>query len=120
MLKSEYVSTVRRKPRRGLTATGERVLLVQTAVAEVTGVALAQLASEKRGNLRAAFARQMAMYLCHLVFDLNARRLSDAFGRDRATVRHALRRVEDLRENREFDRTLRWLEEMLRRSGRPA
>jgi chromosomal replication initiation ATPase DnaA len=120
MLKLEQVSLASRAPVRRITAAGEQVLLVQMAVAEVTGVGLAEIGSDKRGGPNTAFARQMAMYLCHLVFEMSARRVGDAFGRDRATVRHALNRIEELRENRELDRTLNWLEAMLRRAGRNA
>lgn len=118
MLKLEHPA--RRPPERRVFRVGEDVLLVQMAVAEVTGVGLTDLASGKRGGAQAAFARQTAMYLCHLVFRMSARRVAEAFGRDRTTVRHALHRIEELREDRELDRVLNWLEAMLRRAGRPS
>jgi chromosomal replication initiation ATPase DnaA len=118
MLKLEGVSTAARTPVRRVSATCEQVLLVQMAVAEATGVGLAEIGSDKRGDPRTAFARQMAMYLCHLVFEMSAYKLADAFGRDRTTVRHALHRIEELREDRDLDRMLSWLETMLRRAGR--
>jgi chromosomal replication initiation ATPase DnaA len=98
-------------------AASQRVLLVQMAVAEVTGVELARLCGAKRGDPRVALARQMAMYLCHLVFAMSLSQVGQAFGRDRTTASHAFQRVEDLREDREFDRTLAWLESSLRKIG---
>jgi len=98
-------------------AAGQRALLVQIAVAEVTGVELARICGAKRGDRRSALARQTAMYLCHLVFRMNRAQVGQAFGRDRKTVCHALQRIEELREDFEFDRTLAWLESGLRRAG---
>jgi len=102
---------------RPVSADGRRALLVQVAVAELTGVELVRICTDKRGHPRAATARQMAMYLCHLVFDMNASSVGRLFGRDRRTVRYALQRIEDLREDPELDRTLAWLEASLRRTG---
>jgi len=110
----------RRAPDRPVLRAGEEVLLVQMAVAGVTGVGLTDLVSGKRGGAQAAFARQAAMYLCHLVFRMNVRRVAAAFGRDRTTVRHAFRRIEDLREDHELDRALSLIEAMLRHGGRPS
>ena len=96
---------------------GPRALVVQMAVAEVTGVELARICGATRGDRKAALARQMAMYLCHLVFRMNRAEVGHAFGRDRKTVCHALQRIEELREDFEFDRSLGWLESSLRRVG---
>jgi len=96
---------------------GTQALLVQMAVAEVTGVALTELCANRRGDPRTAFARQMAMYLCHLSFAMSLTQIGQSFGRDRTTVSHAIHRIEDLREDRELDRILYWLEARLRRSG---
>lgn len=96
---------------------GQRALLAQMTVAEVTGVALMEICADKRGGSRAAFARQTAMYLCHLVFAMNCADIARAFGRDRTTIRHAVRRIEEAREHPDFDRSLQWLEATLRRAG---
>jgi chromosomal replication initiation ATPase DnaA len=98
-------------------AAGQRALLVQMAVAETTGVEITQISSAKRGDSRSALARQMAMYLCHMVFEMNSTQVGQAFGRDRKTVCHALLRIEELREDHEFDRALSWLESSLRKIG---
>ena len=55
-----------------ISRAGQQALLAQMAVAEVMGVRLTALCSEVRGDAKVAFARQTAMYLCHLVFALRA------------------------------------------------
>ena len=96
---------------------GQRALLAQMTVAEVTGITLLDLRNVKRGGAQAAFARQTAMYLCHLVFEMNCSAIARAFGRDRTTIRYAVRRIEEAREHPEFDRSLQWLEATLRRGA---
>jgi chromosomal replication initiation ATPase DnaA len=96
----------------------EQTWLVQAAVAHVTGVALKDLCAATRSRPRAAFARQLAMYLSHVVFRLSLTEVAIAFGRDPSTAAHAFRRIEEMREDPEFDRTLNWLEAMLRRTAK--
>ncbi|MBV8849349.1 MAG: chromosomal replication initiator DnaA [Methylobacteriaceae bacterium] len=67
-----------------------------------------------RGQQRVARARQIAIYLAHVGFGLNYTHLSEAFGRDRTTVRHACFRIEDARDRLSFDRALDYLESALR------
>jgi chromosomal replication initiation ATPase DnaA len=100
-----------------ISVAGQQALLVQMAVAEVTGIALNALCAQGRGDARTALARQMAMYLCHLAFEMSLTRIAQSFGRDRTTVSHAIHRIEDLREDDGLDRILIWLEAMLRRAG---
>jgi len=94
-----------------------QVLLVQMAVAELTGVGLTEICGTDRGSPGTAVARQLAMYLCHLVLSMSRNEVGRAFGRDRTTVSHAIHRIEDLREDSEFERQLLWLEATLRRAG---
>jgi chromosomal replication initiation ATPase DnaA len=96
---------------------GQQALLAQIAAAEVLGVRLTALCGQERGDVRAAFARQTAMYLCRLVFDMRLSDIAMAFGRDRTTAAYAIRRIEEAREDAEFDRRLAWLEAALRRAG---
>jgi chromosomal replication initiation ATPase DnaA len=91
----------------------EQVWLVQTAAAHVLGVALNDLCAGTRRSPRAALARQVAMYLCHVVFEIGVSDTARAFGRDPSTVVHALRRIEEMRDEGEFDRALAMLEIML-------
>jgi chromosomal replication initiation ATPase DnaA len=96
---------------------GQQALLVQIAVSQVMGVGLTVFVQPERGCVREAFARQMAMYLCRLVFAMSLRDIGLAFGRDRSTAKHAIRRIEEAREHPDVDRRLAWLETVLKRTG---
>lgn len=85
-----------------------------TLVAQVYGVELKDMCSAKRSAPRAAFARQIAMYLSHIVFKMTISQIGTAFGRDRSTACHAVHHVERMRDDAEIDRTLLQLEVMLR------
>jgi chromosomal replication initiation ATPase DnaA len=50
-----------------------------------------------------AFARQVAMYLASIAFGMSLARVAAAFGRDRSTVAHACRHIEDMRDDARFD-----------------
>lgn len=67
----------------------------------------------ERGSSEIAFARQVAMYLCHVAFELSLARIAVAFGRDRSTVAHACHVIEDKREDERFDDWIASLEAML-------
>jgi hypothetical protein len=61
--------------------------------------------------------RQIAMYLAHVTFGLSLAQTGRLFLRDRTTVAHACRVVEDLRDDPVMDEALRVLETALVRSG---
>ena len=69
-----------------------------------------------RGPPRAAFARQVAMYLAHTGFELSLETISRVFDRDRTTVSHACHLVEDGRDDIWLDCRLEALE-LFCRSG---
>ena len=73
-----------------------------------------------RGRAPVAFARQVAMYITHVGLGLTLTDVGTAFGRDRTTVRHACRSIEDRRDEPAFDRTLDLLEGIVRGLGRRA
>ena len=83
---------------------------VSEIVAAAFGVTADELQAPRRGTAPVAFARQAAMYLAHVVFGLNMKRLGRSFGRDRTTARHACRTIEDMRDDPVIDRTLSVLE----------
>lgn len=93
---------------------------VQTEIAAV----IALVSREKNVPIRlivhfsrcragAARARQIAMYLCHVVFGASLAEIGLAFGRDRTTVSHACGLIEDLRDDPAFDAELERLETVL-------
>ena len=88
--------------------------MLEQAVAGVFLVAGSDLWSVSRGHPRAAFARQVAMYLAHVAWGLTLTEVGQLFDRDRTTVAHACGRVEDLRDDAAFDRSLELLEGVLR------
>lgn len=75
------------------------------------------LLDRTRGDASVAGARQLAMYLTHVVLRRSYAEVGQFFGRDRTTVAHACARVEDLRDRPEIDAELARLEEELARRG---
>jgi len=73
------------------------------------------LLTPTRGAPRAAFARQVAIYLAHVSFGLSFAAVGRMFHRDRTTVAYACRVIEDRRDDRELDRRLTALERACRR-----
>ena len=68
--------------------------------------------SPARNGAKEAFARQLAMYLCHVVGRQSQVVVGRFFARDRKTVSHACRVIEDFREDRCFDLRLEQVEEL--------
>ena len=58
-------------------------------------------------------ARQLAMYLSHVVLGCTLAEIGDAFGRDRTTVSYACGVIEDLRDDPRFDAEVSALEHRL-------
>jgi chromosomal replication initiation ATPase DnaA len=67
------------------------------------GIAADILETGLRGSQRVALARQIAMYLAHVGFGLTFEAIGGVFGRDRTTIAHACRVVEDARDDIWFD-----------------
>ena len=88
--------------------------ILEQAISKVFMVAGTDLWSGTRGRPRAAFARQVAMYLAHVGCGLSMTEVGQIFARDRTTVAHACGLVEDLRDDPSFDRSLELLEGVLR------
>ena len=84
--------------------------VVEPAVAAIFGVDVRDLRSRRRGSPQAAFARQVAMYLGHVVCRLSLGEIGALFARDRSTVAHACGLVEDQRDDPIFDAKLDYLE----------
>ena len=83
---------------------------VAFCVARDFGLEPGDLFGPTRGSPRAAFARQVAMYLAHIGFALSFGAISRVFDRDRTTVSHACRVVEDGRDELRLDLRLETLE----------
>ncbi|MFL5238020.1 MAG: helix-turn-helix domain-containing protein [Rhizomicrobium sp.] len=104
-----------------LTAKTDRkgeIGLAQAVAAHAYGLSLRDM---ERRNRDAGRARQVAMYLAHVVLRLGLRETARGFGRNHMAVAHACRRIEEAREDPAFDRTVEWLETLVRRAaGVPA
>jgi len=87
--------------------------------AHVYGVTQDELMATTRTARPAAEARQAAMYLGHVVFGFTLAEAGRAFHRDRSTAGHACRRVEDRRDDPEYDRMIAWMEVLLRAASTP-
>jgi chromosomal replication initiation ATPase DnaA len=91
--------------------------LATAVAAHAYGLSSAAVASRARGDSKVSRARQVAMYLAYVVLDLTTRQIAKAFRRDHSTVSHACRLIEEAREDPNIDRTMDWLETLLRRSA---
>jgi chromosomal replication initiation ATPase DnaA len=101
--------------------TPQRADLAKAIAAHAFGVTLEEMRTETHGHPHTALARQVAMYLSHIVFGMTMSEVAHAFLRHKTTAHHALRRIEGLRDDAEFDRSLYRLEATLRSAaGRAA
>ncbi|MDV3251581.1 chromosomal replication initiator DnaA [Devosia sp. BK] len=66
-----------------------------------------------RCRAETARARQVAMYLAHVVKGVSLTAIGSAFGRDRTTVSYACGLIEDMRDDPGFDAELDRLEALL-------
>ena len=95
----------------------ERILrFVTLCVARDFGFDQSALLEPTRGAPQVAFARQVAIYLAHVCFGLSFAAIGRMFRRDRTTVAHACRVIEDRRDDRGLDLRLTALERVCRRS----
>ena len=84
--------------------------VIEPAVTAVFDVTLHDLRATTRGAQQAAFARQVAMYLSHVVLGLSLTKVGNQFARDRTTVAHACAMIEDMRDDPALDARLDHLE----------
>ena len=87
--------------------------LVAALVALEFDVECPHMFSAKKGPSSLSFARQVTMYLVHVVYQINLSRVARVFKRDRTTVSHACHMVEDCREDPLFDEKIMRLETFL-------
>jgi chromosomal replication initiation ATPase DnaA len=85
--------------------------IIDAYVMSAFDVAREDIERASRGPAHVALARQVAMYLHHVLLGQSLTQVAARFGRDRTTVAHACRLVEDRRDDAAFDRLLAILEE---------
>ena len=81
---------------------------------EACRVSMFDMTSKQRSRANVAHARQIAMYLAHVVGQLTLGEISIAFERDRTTVGYAVHLVEDRRDGPFFDNQLEQMEYEMR------
>lgn len=91
--------------------------LAQAVVSHVYSIPLEELRAPTRRSPRAAFGRQLAMYLTHVVCEFSLSEVADAFGRDRTTASHACHVIEDMRDDPLVDRQVSRMELILREAS---
>ena len=79
----------------------------------VTKTDQSELQGVSRSTAAIALARQTAMYLAHTKFGITYSEVGAYFNRDRSTVAHACRLIEDRRDNEEFDDSLCRMENLV-------
>ena len=77
--------------------------------AELFNVSGRDLRSPFRSSTAVSRVRQ-AMYVCHVVLQLNMTEIGKGFGRDRTTVVHACHLIEDMRDDPDFDQLVAYVE----------
>jgi chromosomal replication initiation ATPase DnaA len=71
------------------------------------------------GDCRApdvSLARQVAIYLAHVVHGIHLAKVARAFGRHRSTAAYACHKIEDKRDDPDFDWRLELMEREIKRS----
>ena len=101
------------RPRRHGAPDDPAITVAVGLAAWASGVESGAILTASRGEAPIAYARQLAVYLAHVALGHDLTHLAQVFRRDRATLRHALRRVEDDRDDPEFDRRVARLEAIL-------
>lgn len=89
-----------------LDAASGTELIVLACVVSAFGVSPREIAARSRGLAHVALARQVAMYLHHVVLRQTLTAVARRFNRDRTTVAHACRVVEDRRDDPAFEELL--------------
>ena len=88
--------------------------LAALATAAAFAVPVCELRAATRRAPYVAFARQSAMYLAHVAFEISYSDVGRCFGRDRTTAAYACSLVEDRREDPAVDSVLASLENACR------
>lgn len=104
----------------GRAVQSHQAKLAIAAVSLEFGITELDLKSPQNQSRHIRFTRQVAMYLLHVVYELNHTHIARIFAKDRSTVSHACKVVEDSRDDGVFDMKLIRLENFLRQAPRPA
>ncbi|MEL7488465.1 MAG: helix-turn-helix domain-containing protein [Pseudomonadota bacterium] len=82
--------------------------------ARAHGVTIGEIMSKSRSKSAIVSARQLSMYLSHIVGQMSLGQVAAEFGRERTTVGYSCHAVEDRRDSPLFDEQTERLEKELR------
>ncbi len=85
-------------------------MIIVNMVSKLTNVTKSDFFHNSRCKAHIAEARQLAMYLLHVTSGRSMSEVGRFFGRDRTTVSHACAKIEDRRDDMEFDEFVAQLE----------
>ncbi len=105
-----------------ITKPGDRLLatFVNQMVASAFELTSERLLRVDRGSASANRARQISIYLMHTVLSFPLVKIARVYKKDRTTIGHACRVIEDLRDNPAFDDKIIELEEIVQTALRLA
>ncbi|ADZ71375.1 ATPase involved in DNA replication initiation [Polymorphum gilvum SL003B-26A1] len=87
--------------------------MTEGLIAEGLGISPDEIHHSTRGRARSAEARQMVMYLAHVMLGLSLCEVGRRYRRDRSTVAHACRKWEDRRDDPYCDTFLTEVEQIV-------
>jgi chromosomal replication initiation ATPase DnaA len=82
------------------------VFLLAQIVASEGRVCLTKLLRPSRGHGRTTRARQITIYLAHVLLGRTQENVAELFRRDRTTIAHAVRMMEERRDDPALDRLI--------------
>lgn len=88
----------------------DRAFLAAALVAYALGLQTQKILARERGAPIYTRARHIAIYVAYAALGMSLSRVAAAFGRDRSTVAHACRVIEDHREDADFDT---WVDQLI-------
>lgn len=92
--------------------------LAEGCVAKVYGIDPSMFHLRTRGRARVAEARQVLMYLVHVVLGVSLTDIGRLYNRDRTTAAHACTKMEDRRDDPAFDEVVLSLETAMSTTAR--
>ena len=106
----------RRRRQKRRTPPPEIDTIIANTICSIYRIDASLLHGTSRGSANVALARQVAMYLAHVVGRLDYTGVGRLYGRDRTTVKYACAVVEDMRDDPAFDLTIHLLERIVERT----
>ena len=82
-------------------------------ISALLGLEVSDILSPNRGSAKITFARQLSMYLCHVIGTETLRDIGAYFSRDRTTVAYACRLIEDMRDDAALNNDIEQIEAMM-------